>query len=228
MTADDSHRRWSEELSAYLLDALEPAETEAFERHLGGCERCQGELRWLEPAVDVLPASVPQHPPPPELRGRILATARAEARQARPSEPGLLGRWRPALRPAAALAATAAVAAGAVGYLIGEQEGTQTTTVPVTAMAGTGVEGELVRHGDSAILRLEGLPPLARRQVFQAWLRRGDRLEPSTVFVPQRGGAATAGIPRGVEGADELMVTRERRRGSRRPTSAPLLRASLQ
>ena len=36
-------------------------------------------LRWLSPAVDVLPAAVEQRTPPPSLRENLMATVRAEA-----------------------------------------------------------------------------------------------------------------------------------------------------
>ncbi len=50
MTESD-HERWSEDVAAYMLGALEPAEAAGLERHLEGCERCQAEIRWLTPAV---------------------------------------------------------------------------------------------------------------------------------------------------------------------------------
>ncbi len=44
------------------------------------CDACRIELRWLEPAVDLLPRSIEQLEPPDALRGRLMATVRAEAR----------------------------------------------------------------------------------------------------------------------------------------------------
>lgn len=66
------HMPWEDERAAYLLDALDERERVEFEAHLARCDRCRAELRWLQPAVDVLPASVEQMPPPAELRDRIL------------------------------------------------------------------------------------------------------------------------------------------------------------
>ena len=62
MNASD-HNRWSEDLAAYLLGALERDEAEALERHLEGCERCREEMRWLRPAVQTLPESVERAEP---------------------------------------------------------------------------------------------------------------------------------------------------------------------
>ena len=46
---------------------------------LGRCEQCRDELRWLRPAVDLLPASVQRLDPPPELRERLMAEVRGDA-----------------------------------------------------------------------------------------------------------------------------------------------------
>ena len=55
MSATD-HDRWSDDLAAYLLDALEPGEASALERHLAECTECRAELRWLAPAVERFPS----------------------------------------------------------------------------------------------------------------------------------------------------------------------------
>jgi len=81
MTEND-HERWSEDLAAYMLGALEPTEAAALERHTEGCERCRAEIRWLTPAVDALPESAERLEPPPELRERLMAEVRADAGQA--------------------------------------------------------------------------------------------------------------------------------------------------
>ena len=45
-----------DDLAAYALGALDEREAGAIEDHLDGCERCRERLRWLAPAVDLLPA----------------------------------------------------------------------------------------------------------------------------------------------------------------------------
>jgi anti-sigma-K factor RskA len=76
---DSNHERWSEDLAAYLLGALDPEETAELERHALGCERCRSQLGWLTPAVQALPDSVERLEPPRELRSRILAEVRSDA-----------------------------------------------------------------------------------------------------------------------------------------------------
>jgi hypothetical protein len=224
------HRPFEDDLAAWMLGALDEPEAEAFERHLAGCERCQTDLRWLRPAVDVLPASVTQIPPAPRLRGQLLGTVRAEARRAlRPQAARARLPWLRVPRPAvAALAATALVAAGVAGYTLGVGSEEEETFTAQPSKEATGASAELVVDGDSGTLHASGLPPLRRDQVFQAWIRNvGEtELRPSDVFRPAQGGEATASLD-GLEDAAQVMVTREPRGGSTQPTTRPLLRAKL-
>lgn len=73
MNVADEHSRWAEDLPAYAIGALDARETVAFAAHVADCDRCRAELHRLAPAVELLPASVEQLAPPPELRGRIMA-----------------------------------------------------------------------------------------------------------------------------------------------------------
>ncbi len=61
---------------AYVLDALEPAEQDAFEHHLAVCADCREEVRSLRSAVVRLP-SVAAVAPPSELRASVLAAISA-------------------------------------------------------------------------------------------------------------------------------------------------------
>ena len=53
--SETDHTRWKDDVAAYVLGALEPGEAAELERHLAGCADCRAELRWLRPAVDLLP-----------------------------------------------------------------------------------------------------------------------------------------------------------------------------
>jgi anti-sigma factor RsiW len=213
---ETSHDRWAEDLAAFALGALGRSEADDFERHVEGCERCQAELRWVRPAVELLPVSVEQHAPPARLRRRLMKAIRAEGAPA------------PRLRPAMAGALAAVLLlAGALGYAL-RGPGLEQTTVALEASAEAppGAAGDLVRYDGSATLEMRDLPAVGGNDVYQAWVRRGETIEPSAVFVPARDGGASAGIE-GLEGADEVMVTREPRGGSGRPSSAPIFRAPL-
>jgi anti-sigma-K factor RskA len=229
------HERWDDDLAAYALGALEADELSAFEAHLAGCAGCQTELRWLQPALDVLPASVQQLEPPPELRRRILGAIDGET-----ATPHRARERRPAFRRLASLRPVASAAAVAVALLAGLAGGyairgddadpgrTAVATTPISAAAtGTPVRAELVRKGDSWTLEVDDLPDPGRGGVYQVWLAHDERIEPSVLFVPSHGAKADVALPRTVAGADQIMVTREPHGGSTEPTSKTLLQATL-
>jgi anti-sigma-K factor RskA len=232
------HWRWRAELSAYLLGSLEADEVEALERHLEDCQRCRDELRWLQPAIDMLPESVPQLEPPPGLRARLMEEVRADAAATSPADAGRetvrsapARRWTGLggffLRPAVGLTAVALIAAVVGGYALrggGDETGTTTTE---TVAQGGAIHATLERSGDSGTLELTGLHPLPRSRVYEAWVQRGNRIEPSSLFAVRRDGSASTAIPHQLEGADMVMVTAEPRGGSKQPTSSQIVSVAL-
>jgi hypothetical protein len=135
-----------------------------------------------------------------------------------------------ALRPATALAAAAVlIAAGAIGYALrGGGGGDGTTTIAVQASRSLpGASASIVRDGDRGILRVSMLPQRAGR-VYEIWLAQGDAPpKPSTLFQVHKDGSGAAGIPSGLDHADQVMVTSEPARGSSAPTSLPVLQARI-
>jgi anti-sigma-K factor RskA len=228
-TAD--HRQWEDDLAAYVLGALDVGERQAFEEHLAGCDRCRIEVRWLEPAVDALPASVDQSEPPPALRGRILdaiapeAERSGERRRSSDRPRWRLGGMRPALAATAAAAALVAGVAG--GYALRGDDEPSSLTVPVQAAApAQRASASVVREGDEWRLDVSDMPALRAGDVYQVWMRDGQRVIPSVQFVLSDGEARVS-LPQRMDAAEELMVTREPRGGSRAPTSAPMLSVAL-
>jgi anti-sigma-K factor RskA len=225
----NDHDRFRDDLPAYALGALPAAEAAEIERHLDRCEVCRRELRWLRPAVELIPESIPQVDPPAALRERLMAEVRADARRIRISNrPARRERWPwgRVLRPAIGVAAIALVAAGAAGYAIrGEGEETETIAGPVRPGE---PRARLARMGDSGTLQLAGLQQLPTSEVYEAWVKRGERLLPSSLFLPRTDGTASAAIPRGLDGADAVLVTAEPRGGSLRPSSAALVSVPLE
>ncbi len=228
--------RWQDDLAAYLLGALDDGERAQVEAHLADCDRCCAEARWLQPAVDVLPAAVEQLSPPPALRERILGAIEADggaSSSGRPAHRRRSLRERFAVRPAlTGLATIVALSAGiATGYVLrGDDEPTvQTATVPVEGTApAIRAGGTVVQHDDDWTLDVDRLPELRAGDVYQVWMRKGEQLIPSVVFVPSSDRQATVALPARMSTADELLVTREPSGGSQEPTSAPLLSATLQ
>src|SRR5689334_15502989 len=120
--------------AAYVLDALEPRELRAYERHVGGCANCRREVRELGAAAAALALAVPPADPPADLRGRVLADARRPAT--------LVALRRSAV--AVAVAAAAAVAVALV-HARGHDPGTRTVAL-------VGAHGSLVVSGNAARL----------------------------------------------------------------------------
>jgi len=233
--------RWGEEIAAYSLDALDENAAARVTDHVAGCEACAARLRWLQAAVDLLPASVPQHEAPPALRRRLMATVEAESGTAAPSRsaadqrPSLRERFAArlgglGLRPALAGLAVALLVAGVVGYeLRGGADGNgDGHTVAATALKPySGASGSLVINGDRGDLHVSGMPALKGGQVYQAWVATGNEIEPSSVFVLASDGTGEVSIPDGLSGADQVMVTREPAGGSTEPSTGPMLSATV-
>jgi hypothetical protein len=217
MNAND-HGRWSEDLPAFLLGALEPEPAAELERHLESCERCRTEARWLTPAVRTLPEAVPRLEAPPALRERLLAEVRAEA-----APSGSLG-WR----PVAALAALALVLVALAGYEVGSGGGsTEIRARTVSSTQAHGVTATMVREGAGGTLRLVHVHQLPGDEVLEAWVRREGRVEAvPALFVPDREGRATTTIA-DMHGVDTVMVTEEPKGGSTTPTSQPIVTMSI-
>src|SRR5437763_16970066 len=65
-------------LAAEALDALEPKEQLALQRHLAACRSCSAELDAHRAAAASLAIPVPSVRPPDELRHQVLAAALRE------------------------------------------------------------------------------------------------------------------------------------------------------
>ena len=237
MSEIEQHERWREELGAFLLGALEPGEAEALERHLEGCERCREELRWLAPAHDALPETVARVQPPPELRQRLLAEVREDARRAAGGASERRGAldWlrdvaRPHWRPLAAGAAVLLIVAAVVGYEVGNggSDGGGANAVTVETKEPTGLVAAVSMEGtEHGRIKLSNVPSLPTDKVLEAWVERDGEVEAvPTLFVPDGEGqaATTIGDMRGVS---VVMVTKEPPGGSEAPTSEPIATVSI-
>lgn len=241
MTDRAKHRdRWHDDVAAYSLDALDGREAELLEAHLGECESCSQQLRWLTLAVDQIPSSVEQLSAPSSLRERVMEVVDREAEVPRAAKPAPAAakrrRWLPSfeaftLRPALAGVATVLLlAAGIVGYQLHDEGGSDggQETFAARSLDGSSASGTLAVYGDQGSLNVKNLPPAADGDVYQAWVKddRGS-IHPSRVFDVSDNGTGAVSIPKGLSGASEVLVTREPKGGSDRPTESPFLSASI-
>ncbi len=225
--SEREHEMRRDELAAYLLGALDPAEAAELERHLAGCEECRAELTWLRPAALTLPESVERIEPPAELRMRIMEEVQADSSQRSGARGGLFsGRRRSILRPAVGFAVVLAIAAGVAGYAIRDSDSGSSSSTVIAGKAPR-VRVTMVRTGSVGTLHFAHLHQLPPDEVLQAWVRRGKRVESAkTLFVPNRDGTATAVID-DMRGVNTVMVTAEPRGGSNHPTSEPVVALAI-
>jgi anti-sigma-K factor RskA len=233
MNAGHDHERRREDVAAYMLGALEPAEAAEFERHLEGCERCSSEVRWFGAAVEALPESVPRQEPPADLRERLMAEVGADARETAAAAEGegrgrrfpawLRGRGAHGWRPLAGVAAIALLLVAFAGYEIGDGGGGTGSKSTIVAGHAPGVTAKVERSDDSAQLRLANVQPLPENRVLEAWVQREGEVEAvRALFVPDRDGNASTMIP-DMNGVEVVMVTSEPAGGSEAPTSQPIV-----
>jgi len=219
------HTRWSEDLAAYVLGALEPAEADNFERHLEGCERCQAEASWFDPALQTLPESVERQEPPPQLRVSLMAEVREEA------EPELRSArrrsWNSFSKPAVAFAVLVLAVAAVAGYEIGKGGSGENGGGSTLVAREHGITLKMVREGDGGTLHLANLHQLPAGKVLEAWVRREGTVEPvPALLVPDREGRAETTIS-DMGGVDTVMVTEEPQGGSEEPTSPAIVTMSV-
>ena len=234
--------RFTDDVGAYLLGALDASELDAFETHLEGCERCRRDVKRLSVARDALPRSVDQFAPPASIKAALMETVRAEA--ARSSTTVAESRrphWRERLlaRPSFAAAAAAVVLAVgvALGALVGApgggddgDEGARTLSAVVDQTRMPAGKASLVLPEDGAPgghLRVEAMQQPQNGKVYEVWVKRGDRVTPSSLFTVGRDGDGTAAIPDDLRDADAVMVTREPNGGSKKPSEPPVVVVSV-
>jgi anti-sigma-K factor RskA len=204
--------------AAYALDALEPAEREAYEEHLAGCERCRAEVAELSFAAASLAYAAEPVAPPPLLRSRILEAARSE----RPNVVPLRPRWANPVAAVAAVAACAAIGLGVWDVSLHDQLNSARTEalqrVPVSGASGSVV----VSSGGTGALLLSDLVSAPAGKTYEAWVIRGKTALRAGLF---RGGQATTyvelsqPVPRGAV----VAVTIEPAGGSAQPTTKPFV-----
>jgi anti-sigma factor RsiW len=216
--------------AAYALGALEPAQAEAFRRHLEQCAVCRDELEVFEGVVRALPMAAPQHPLPKGLRRRVMRAVRDEPHPAgsqrprRRAVPGRVARGR----GVAPLPAAAVIAGGVVAgvELSSTPSSGRVIHAQVTAVSGTAELRVAGGRGELVVRRLSPPPP---GHVYEVWLQSGAAppIPASVLFSVSAGGNAEVGLPDSLVGVSQVMVTREPHGGSPAPTSAPVIVANL-
>ena len=219
-------RECGEDAAAYVLGALEPAEAEAFRRHLADCTACQNEVAELEHVTGSLADATVRREVPSALRRRVLSEVRATPKAAGqvPSrtKPRRAPR-RPAVAWGGALAAAVLVIAVVLVIALGGG-GSSTRTI----QASTG-SAELRIADGRADLIVHRLAPLPAGRIYEMWVQRGSAAPTptGTLFAVTSSGTAAVGVPGGVSGVSAVMVTQEPSGGTPAPTTAPVIVAPV-
>jgi anti-sigma factor RsiW len=221
-------------VAPYALGALEPAEREAFERHLARCEQCRTQLAELEEAATALAYAAEGPEPPQELRGRILEAARQDGGTVieLPRRRWLL----PAATAAAAVAAVAAIALGLWAISLSrdldrERDARRAESRAMELIASdaerrplSGRQGALLLAPDGrAALVMCDLERAPEGKTYEAWVI-ATQIRPAGLF---RGAddcdvkVLTRLVPRNAV----VAVTLEGENGAEQPTSKPLFAA---
>jgi anti-sigma-K factor RskA len=190
--------------AAYALDALDPDEVEAYERHLSQCEECRAQLAELNEGAAALAFGAVAPVPPPRLREAILDSAAAERSNVVPL---LRRRW--VARGLAVAAAAAACIVVGLAVALSQSNGKQAIQTSVVVVNGFGT------------LNVSGLSATANGKTYEAWVipaRRSPR--PAGLF--RGGGNTRVGLGRVPNGA-VVAVTVEPAGGSKAPTTEPIL-----
>ncbi len=217
-----------EDAAPYVLGALSEPEHDAFASHLQTCVPCREEVSSLQAVANSLPAAVPQLRSPGTLRDRVMATVQSEAEL---RNAGTRGRRRQAERPTWRLAlgslAATAVAVLLVVLVLGGGPGGSTRVISASVSAPTATATLSLRSGHGT-LRIAGMPRTAPGHVYEVWLERAGRAQPTdTLFSVSSAGTATVGVPGSLKGVKAVMVTAEPDGGSRAPTTKPVIEARI-
>jgi len=212
--------------AAYALDALDADEQRAYEAHLATCERCQVELAQLSDTASALAYATGGTPPPPELRGQILARAREERTNVVPLGP----RRRPTFQALTAVAACLLVGLGAWNLSLRHELDRKSALARILGDPAAqrvdlqGTRGQLVVSPSGAAL-VTGLGVAPDGKTFEAWLIPAGGGKPVPAGTFSRGGAFVLdGKP---APGTAVAVTVEKAGGADQPTTNPIVSAKL-
>jgi anti-sigma-K factor RskA len=216
-------RDCGEDVAAYVLGALEPAEADAFRRHIADCAACRDEVAAFEQVTEALPPASARYEVPKDLRRRVMREVRATPKATMANRPH---RVRPPTRFPLAWAGGLAAAVVAVIVAVALSTGGSSGTRVIQASVGSAQLRIAGGHGDLIVHRLPR-PPAGR--IYEMWVQRGTAqpVPTGTLFSTSSSGKASVGVPGSLHGVSAVMVTQEPAGGTLAPTNAPVIVARL-
>jgi anti-sigma-K factor RskA len=224
--------------AAYALDALDAADREAYEAHLGRCEQCRAELSTLGEAATALAWATVSPAPPQRLRESILAAATAERQNVVPFPVRRQWVFRAAVATSAAAACAAVVLgiwASSLSHSLRNERSAHASAARVTEILADPASRKVELRGGSGMVAVDArghgvlvvrqLPRAPSGKTYEAWV------------IPPGGQPKRAGLFRGGESPTMLTLdamvppgavvaaTMERQGGVDRPTETPIFSA---
>ena len=243
------HERFEELKDAYVLGALPEEDRREFEHYLAAYPERQAEIEKLSAVAGLLAFSPQQQEPPPELRRNVMAVIEAEAAPHRVRRRAMFAGIREYLDAGSiVLGAAAMLVIGLLSRnvllqdqvrdLTGQVEEVQaerparqvqqSRTIPLEgAWTQQGASAEVATIDENrVILVAENMPSVPKDRACQIWVIHDDVPKPGGLFVPDGNMTATA-VTRSIKKADAIAVTVEPAKGSKEPTSDPVLLTEL-
>lgn len=223
-------------IAGYALDALDPGDRARAKELFATSEEAREELRALTEVAAAMATATTGPAPRPELRERILASARAEPQNVVSLDAHRRSRATPVLGAVAAVAAVAAIATGIWGAATSsdldetraalERERQVAAVLSDPAARTVALEagdGRLVVGGDGrAVLVVNALESAPKGKTYEVWV--------AAEGAPVRAGLFDGASARDVVPVEEpvsdgarVLVTLERAGGVDAPTSSPIV-----
>jgi anti-sigma-K factor RskA len=244
-------RRVHELAGAYALDALDDAERERYERHLGGCPACAEDVRRMTSTATALAMAVTAEPPA-GLRERVLAAAATTpqlpplppaAARHRHGRPVTRSAWFPRLALGVAAVGVAAAVVLAVVTVSTQRRlddvqtqnqaiaavltarDAQITSAAVSGGGTATVVSSFAQH--QMIFTSSGLPKLANAKVYELWFLSTGSARPAGLLPQPTDGKTAPVLADGLSSADKVGVTVEPAGGTSSPTTTPIVVMTL-
>jgi hypothetical protein len=213
-------------VALYALDALDPADEQAFEEHLAGCADCRRELDSLRATAATLAWAV-EGPAPPRALGEVIVERARRERQENVVAIGPRRALRTLTAVAVAAALVLAVWAASLHRSLSHERSAHARLVQLLAAPDAkrvplaGGAGLLVvaRDGEAALV-FRSLPPAGSGKTYEAWVVEGSTPNPAGTFA-----GSTVLLSRRVPPGATVAVTRERSGGAKTPTQPILYHA---
>jgi anti-sigma-K factor RskA len=215
-------------IPAHALRSLDPADEQAVEAHLAGCERCRLQLAEFESVAATLAYAAPAAAPPPDLRARVLGAVEPVV-EAPPvtleaaASPAQRMAWRWSWPRIAAVAAPVfaalALALGIWNISLRNDLDSTKTQLADGSVVHLGNVGNVVAHGGKATLYAD-LKPAPPGKVYEAWVIRDGKPIPAGAF--DGGGRTELDLTAPVKQGDQVAITVEPAPGVDQPTSKPI------